>query len=96
MADEVNAAVAGIEEGWKNLEASVKKVEKSLKDKKDEWSADSKAFEEGLKAVKDMAASDPIGAKAKTSELKAVIDKWDTAIKELPAEPVKAVKPKKK
>ena len=93
---EVNATVASLEDGWKSLEAAVKKAEKSLKDKKDIWNTDAKAFEEGMKATKDMIASDPIGAKAKADELKAIIDKWDAAVKELPVTPAKAETPKKK
>jgi len=96
MTDEVNTALVSLEDSWKNLEAAVKKAEKSLKDKKDIWTTDAKAFEEGMKATKDMIASDPVGAKAKASELKAIIDKWDATVKELSATPVKAETPKKK
>ncbi|HQP52044.1 MAG TPA: DUF4398 domain-containing protein [Syntrophorhabdaceae bacterium] len=95
VVDEVNAVVSSLEESWKSLEETAKKMEKSLKGKKDEWSADAKAIEEGLKATKDMIASDPIGAKVKSTELKTMIDKWDTAFKELPA-PAKTPAPKKK
>jgi len=48
-----------------------------------------------LKASKEMIAADPLGAKTKTGELKAVIDKWDAAFKEMAAAPVKP-EPKKK
>ncbi|MCX5855074.1 MAG: hypothetical protein NTZ24_11010 [Deltaproteobacteria bacterium] len=102
MTDEVNAAVASLEEGWKNLEASAKNVEKKMKDQKDAWAADTKTFVDGLKATKDMIATDPAGAKVKSGELKSILDKWDAAFKELataPAKPEaakKAAKPAKK
>jgi hypothetical protein len=92
MTDEVNAAVAGLEEGWKNLETAAKDVEKKMKDKKDAWEADTKAFVDGLKATKDMIAANPAGAKAKAGELKAIIDRWDAAFKELAAAPEPAKK----
>jgi len=96
MTDEANAAVASLEDGWKNLEAIAKKVEKKMKDKKDAWDADTKAFAEGLKTTKDMIAADPAGVKAKAGELKTIIDKWDASFKELGAAPAKAEEPKKK
>lgn len=90
--DEANAAVAGLEEAWKNLADAAEKVAKKLKDKKEAWDADAKAFADGLKAAKDMIATDPIGAKAKTGELKALSDKWDAAFKDLAAAPAAPVK----
>lgn len=89
LTDEANAAVAGLEEGWKNLEGAAQKVAKNMGDKKDMWDADVKAFAEGLKTTKDMIATDPSGAKTKVGELKAIIDKWDATFKELPAAPAK-------
>ena len=89
LTDEANAAVAGLEEGWANLEGASQKVAKKMKDKKDMWDADVKAFAEGLKTTKDMIATDPSGAKTKTGELKAMIDKWDATFKELAAAPAK-------
>jgi len=96
MTDEANAAVAALEEGWKNLAAAAKGVEKKMKEKKEAWEADSKVFEDGLKATKDMIAGDPAGAKKKAAELKSVIDKWDATFKELAAIPDKPVKKGKK
>jgi hypothetical protein len=102
MTDEVNAVVVSLEEGWKNLETAAKNVEKKMKDKKDAWAADTKTFLDGLKATKDMIATDPAGAKAKSGELKSILDKWDAAFKELAAVPAKpeaakkAAKPVKK
>jgi hypothetical protein len=87
LTDEATAAVAGLEEGWKALDATAKDLEKKIGDKKEAWEADAKAYADGLKAAKDMIAKDPIGAKAKTVELKAVIDKWDAAFKEMAAAP---------
>ena len=85
MTDEANAAVASLEESWKNLEATAKKIEKKMKDKKtkDAWAADTKAFAEGLKATKDKIVNDPASAKANVGELKSIIEKWDTAFKKL-------------
>ena len=96
ITDEVNAAVAGLEEGWKNLETAAKGVEKKMKDKKDAWAADTKTFVDGLKVTKDMIATDPAGAKAKSGELKSILDKWDAAFKELAAAPAKPAKKEKK
>ena len=99
LTDEATAAVASLEEGWKNLEGAAQKVAKKMKDKKDMWDADVKAFTEGLKTTKDMIATDPSGAKTKGVELKAIIDRWDATFKELAAAPVKpeaVKKPKKK
>ena len=87
MTDEVNAAVTGLEEGWKNLKNAAKGVEKKMKDQKYAWEADTKAFMDGLKAAKDMIATDPAGAKAIANELKAVMDNWDATFKELAAAP---------
>ncbi|MDO8786113.1 MAG: hypothetical protein Q7J12_07845, partial [Syntrophales bacterium] len=69
LTDEANVAVAGLEEGWKSLEGAAQTVAKSMKDKKDAWDADVKAFAEGLKTTKDMIAADPSGAKTEVGEL---------------------------
>ena len=92
MTDEANAAVAAVEDGWKNLADAAKGVEKKMKDKQEAWTADAKVFEDGLKATKDMIAGDPAGAKKKAAELKSIIDKWDATFKELAAIPDKPVK----
>jgi hypothetical protein len=93
--DEANAAVAALEEGWKGIEESVKKIEKKMKDQKEAWEADAKSFVDGLKASKEMIAADPLGAKTKAGELKGVIEKWDATFKEMAAAPAKP-EPKKK
>ncbi len=95
VADEATVAVAALEEGWKGIEGSVKKIEKKMKDQKAAWEADAKAFVDGLKASKELIASDPLSAKTKAGELKAVIEKWDAAFKEMAAAPAKP-EPKKK
>jgi len=95
VADEAIAALAAVEAAWKATEEAAAKVEKKLKDKKDAWTADAKAFGENLKAAKDMIATDAVGAKAKVGELKSVIEKWETAFKELAATPDKVADKKK-
>jgi hypothetical protein len=97
--DEVNTAITGLEEAWKNLTETAKKAGKKLKDKKDAWEADAKTFADGLKASKDLIATDPIGAKAKIGELQILHHKWDVTFKELstaPATPEKEAKTTKK
>jgi len=95
VADEANAALAAVEAAWKGTEEAAKKVEKKLKDKKDAWTADAKAFGENLKAAKEMIAAEPTVAKTKVGELKGVIEKWEAAFKELAAAPDKAEGKKK-
>jgi len=95
VADEANAALAAVEAAWKGTEEAAKKVEKKLKDKKEAWTADAKAFGENLKAAKEMIAADAVAAKAKAGELKGVIEKWEAAFKELAAAPDKAEGKKK-
>jgi hypothetical protein len=99
---EANTAVAALEEAWLKLDATAKTFEKKMKDKKDAWTADAAAFAERVKATKEAITADPLGAKAKIAELKAIVDKWDAAFKELaaapapPEPPKKGVKPAKK
>jgi hypothetical protein len=90
VAEQATAAMAALEGAWKDLEASAKKMEKSMKDKKDAWMADAKAISEGMAKAKEMVASDPVGAKAKLDELKAMVDKWEGALKEMAAAPAPA------
>jgi hypothetical protein len=98
VAEEAKAALAGLEESWKGLDASARKVEKRLKERKEAWENDAKAFLAGLTTGKEMLEKDPIGAKAKLDELKAFIEKWDASLKELTAapEPAPAKKATKK
>ncbi len=67
-----------------------KRWKRSMKDKKDAWMADAKAISEGMAKAKEMVASDPVGAKAKLDELKAMVDKWEGALKEMAAAPAPA------
>jgi hypothetical protein len=90
VAEQATAAMAALEGAWKNLEATAKKVEKNMKDKKDAWMADAKAISEGMAKAKEMVASDPVGAKAKLDELKAMVEKWEGALKEMAAAPAPA------
>jgi PBP1b-binding outer membrane lipoprotein LpoB len=89
VADQVNADLAALEGAWMNLDATAKKMEKKIKDK-DAWTNDAKAITEGLAKAKEMAASDPAGAKAKMDEVKGMMDKWDSAFKEMAAAPAPA------
>lgn len=88
--EEATAAVAAMAEAWNGVEAAAKKVEKKMKDQKDAWTADAKAFGDNLKAAQEMIATEPAVAKAKAGELKAVIDKWEATIKELAAKELAA------
>ena len=95
-ADQANAAMATIQEAWKDLEATAKKMEKKLKDKKEDWTTDAKAINEGLEKAKEMISADPAGAKAKFDELKAMVDKWENIFKEMAAAPAKPEAGKKR
>ena len=97
-AAEANAAVASLEEDWKNLKTSAKNLTKKMEDKKTKnaWAADTKAFTKGLKATKDKIANDPASAKENVGELKSIIEKWDTAFKKLAATHLKHKATKKK
>lgn len=94
--DEATAAVTAVEEAWKGLETAAKAVEKKMKDQKDAWAADAKAFGDNLKAAKEMIAAEPTIAKTKAGELKGVIEKWEAAFKELAAAPTAKPEEKKK
>jgi len=87
-ADEANAALAGLEEAWKNLQATAKKMEKKLKEK-EAWMTDSKAIDEGLGKAKETIATNPSQAKAKLDEVKAMVEKWENTFKEMSAAPAK-------
>ncbi len=96
IADEAKVAMTTIEETWKNLGATAKKMEKKMKDKKEAWMADAKTFTEGLGKAKEMIDADPAGAKAKLDELKTIADKWDNTFKEMAAAPPKKPEATKK
>ena len=83
--DQASGVLASIEEGWKKLEATAETMAKRMKDKKEAWMADSKAFTDGLAKAKEMIAADPAGVKPQLDELKAMVDKWDNIFKEMAA-----------
>ena len=96
VADQANATLKGLEAKWEKLLVTAKKMEKKLKDKKQAWTADAKAINEGLEKTKEVIVSAPAEAKAKLDELKTMIDKWDATFKEMAASPSKPKATKKK
>jgi len=94
VADLANAALATLEESWKNVEATAKKMGKKLKDK-EAWTADAKAISEGLGKAKEMIAANPTQAESKLDELKTMVDKWENTFKEMAAAPAKPEAAKK-
>jgi len=96
VADQANATLKGLEAKWEKLLVTAKKMEKKLKDKKQAWTADAKAINEGLEKTKEVIVSAPAEAKAKLDELKTIIDKWDATFKEMAASPSKPKATKKK
>jgi hypothetical protein len=96
VADQANVALKALEEEWKKLRVTAKKMEKKLKDKKQAWTTDAKAINEGLEKSKEMIVSAPAEAKAKLDELKTMIDRWGTTFKEMATSPSKPKATKKK
>jgi len=86
--DELKAAVARLEEDWKNLQILAKKVEAKL-EKKKIWENDARTFSERLKAAKEMIATDPISAKLKIDALKPFISSYTALFKQLEVAPEK-------
>jgi len=84
LTDQAKAAVTSIEEAWKNVEATAKKLGKKLKDQ-EAWATDARAINEGLTKAKEMIATDPSQAKTKLDDLKSMIDKWENRFKEMGA-----------
>ena len=74
VADQASAALKALEEEWKKLNVTAKKMEKKLKDKKQAWTADAKTIKEGLEKSKEMIVSAPAEVNAKLDELKTMID----------------------
>jgi len=96
VADQAKAALKTLEVEWNKLRATAKELEKKLKDKKQAWTADAKAIQEGLGKSKKMIASAPAEAKAKLDQLKTTIDRWEATFKEMAASAkAKATKKKK-
>ncbi len=85
-ADELNAVIARLEADWENLQVLAKKVGTKL-EKKKLWEADAKSFAEGLKAAKNMIATDPVSAKLKIDALRPFIDAYTAIFKQIEAAP---------
>jgi hypothetical protein len=96
VSDQAKAALKTLEAEWSKLRATAKKMEKKLKNKKQAWTADAKAIQEGLGKSKKMIASAPAEAKAKLDQLKTTIDRWEATFKEMAASASKAKATKKK
>jgi ABC-type transporter Mla subunit MlaD len=90
VADQASAALKALEEEWKKLNVTAKKMEKKLKDKKQAWTADAKTIKEGLEKSKEMIVSAPAEVNAKLDELKTMIEKWETTFKEMATSPSKS------
>src|SRR4030042_4367154 len=69
VADQANAVLKTLEEEWRKLGVTAKKMEKKLKDKKQVWTADAKAINDGLGKAKEILVPAPAEAKAKLDEL---------------------------
>jgi DNA primase large subunit len=82
--DELKAAVASLEEDWRNLHTLARKVEAKL-EKKKLWEIDAKTLGERLQAAKDMLATDPVSAKLKIDALRPSIDSYTKHFKQLEA-----------
>jgi hypothetical protein len=95
-ADQARATLKTLEVEWNKLRVTAKKMEKKLKSKKQAWTADAKAIQEGLGKAKKMIASAPAEAKAKLDQVKSTIDKWEATFKEMAASGSKAKTTKKK
>ena len=99
-AAEANEAIANLEKAWENVKVAANNVKKKMKDKdmRDDWAAFTKTFPDDMKATRDKIVTDPAGAKANVDELMSIIERWDSAFKELSAAPAtnKAAKPEAK
>jgi len=95
MIPEAAAAVAALEEGWRNLEVIVKRAEHKM-EKKKLWEADLKNFLEDLKAAKEMVNTDPAEAKEKAGQLSRFIDTYGEYFKRLTTNPGKSPATRKK
>ncbi len=96
LADEVTKTIAGLEEQWMAVQAAALAIEKKMAAQKEAWEADVLLLTQELQAAKGMIVANAEGAKSKAVELKAIIDKWDTTVKELEKVPEKPVKKGKK
>jgi hypothetical protein len=96
VAEQAKTALKTLEAEWNKLRATAKKLEKKLKDKRQAWTADAKAIQEGLGKAKKMMASAPAEAKSKLDELKTKIDQWEATFKEIASSAKAKVTKKKK
>jgi hypothetical protein len=92
--EQANAALATLEESWKNVEVAAKKMEKKLK-YKGTWKTDAEVISEGLERAKEMIATNPSQAKDKLDDLKIMVMKWENTFKEMAGAPAKPEPPKK-
>ena len=96
FSDQASAALKDLEEAWRRLSATGKKMEKKLKEKKTAWKADTKVIDEGLRKAKETITATPDEAKAKLDELQAMIDRWENTFKKMATAPQKHKATKKK
>lgn len=94
--DQANAALNALEQEWKKLNGLARKMEKKLKERKNDWETDAKTINEGLVKAKETIATAPAEAKAKLGELQALADKWEATFKQMAATPKKHKTTKKK
>jgi hypothetical protein len=88
--------MAALEESWEHLKATAGRLGKKMKGKREGWMADTNTISGGLAKAKEMIPTDPLGAKAKLEELKAIVDKWEDTFKTMAATPKKPEAVKKK
>jgi hypothetical protein len=96
FSDQANAVLKDVEEAWRKLSATGKKMEKKLKEKKTAWKADAKVIDEGLRKAKESITASPDEAKAKLDELQTMIDRWENTFKKMATAPKKHKATKKK
>jgi hypothetical protein len=93
---QVAPQIQAAEKGWLEIEGKVKAVAGRLKaEQQQAWQADAKGAADALQAAKAAVENDPLLAKDKLAAVTAVIDKWEAALKALPA-PRRAERPKGK
>jgi hypothetical protein len=82
---EASSAITNLEKAWDNLKAAYGNVKNKMNNSemRADWSAFTKTFPEDLKATKGKISSDPAGAKENATELMAIIERWETAFREV-------------
>ena len=93
VADQANTALKTVEASWKNLQATAKKVESRLKEKKETWMANANTIREGLGKAKEMIVTDAAEAKIKLDELNVLVDKWENTFEEIASTPTREYYP---